>query len=300
MSYNNRYKLSRTIFISILVGILAISVCAVVAYVGVSNGETDNNLSSLTDSGSDNSVISDNSEASSSSDTSQTVSSDDSSNSSSDISPSSDVPQSGTKVCYLTFDDGPGPYTEELLKILDKYDAKVTFFVVNGKYNDLIKKEYEAGHTVAIHSYCHTYKTIYSSTDAYYDDFYKMRDVIYKQTGVYTNLFRFPGGSSNKVSIKHCKGIMSQLVKTLPNDGFFYFDWNVSSGDAGETTSTDQVVSNVINGIKGKDAAIVLQHDIKKFSVDAVEEIIKWGLANGYTFKALDSNSPGFHHKVNN
>jgi hypothetical protein len=46
--------------------------------------------------------------------------------------------------------------------------------------------------------------------------------------------------------------------------------------------------------------SIVLQHDIKKFSVDAVESILKWGVENGYTFKALDENSPICHHGINN
>lgn len=208
--------------------------------------------------------------------------------------------EANQKVIYLTFDDGPGKYTEKLLNILDKYNVKATFFVVNGKYNDLIKKEYDAGHSVAIHSYTHDYSKIYSSKNAYYEDLNKMREVIYNQTGVYTELVRFPGGGSNTVSRKYCNGIMSELTKSIENDGYVYFDWNVSSGDAGETTSTDKVVSNVINGIKGKNVAVVLQHDIKGFSVDAVEEIIKWGLDNGYTFLPLDKTSFSAHHSVNN
>ncbi len=43
--------------------------------------------------------------------------------------------------------------------------------------------------------------------------------------------------------------------------------------------TASQVICNVINGIKGRNISIVLQHDIKKFSVDAVEEIIQWGLS---------------------
>ena len=52
------------------------------------------------------------------------------------------------KVIYLTFDDGPGPYTEELLKILKKHKVRATFFVTAAyaDYQDLIKAEYKAGH----------------------------------------------------------------------------------------------------------------------------------------------------------
>ena len=82
--------------------------------------------------------------------------------------------------------------------------------------------------------------------------------------------------------------------------GFQYYDWNVSSGDAGLTTDTSVVYENVISGIQDCDAAVVLQHDSKGYSVDAVEDIIKWGLENGYTFLPLHLNSPAAHHPVNN
>lgn len=208
----------------------------------------------------------------------------------------------GDKVIYLTFDDGPGQYTEKLLNILDEYNVKATFFVTNQypKYRDLIGEAYRRGHTVAIHTYTHDYSKIYSSKDAYYEDLNKMQEIIVEQTGVPTNLFRFPGGSSNTVSKNYSNGIMTVLAESLQNDGYHYFDWNVSSGDAGETTQTSQVVQNVINGCSGKNASVVLQHDIKGFSVDAVREIIEWGLQNGYTFSALNETSPTAHHGINN
>ena len=93
---------------------------------------------------------------------------------------------------------------------------------------------------------------------------------------------------------------LEEIYKAVTEKGFRYFDWNVTSGDAGETTSTDQVVKIVINGIRSQGTAVVLQHDIKSFSVDAVERIIIWGLENGYSFKPLDAGSPGCHHGVNN
>lgn len=209
---------------------------------------------------------------------------------------------SDDKVIYLTFDDGPGPYTEKLLNILDEYNVKATFFVTNGypEYRDMIGEAYRRGHTIAIHTYSHDYSDVYSSKEAYYDDLNKMQEIIVEQTGEATTLFRFPGGSSNTVSKKYCKGIMSLLTESLEEDGYHYFDWNVSSADGGGTTETSVVVNNVINGCSGKRASVVLQHDIKDFSVDAVAQIIEWGLQNGYTFRALDENSPTAHHGVNN
>ena len=210
-------------------------------------------------------------------------------------------PDSGDKVIYLTFDDGPGPYTAQLLDILAKYGVKATFFTVNNPdYNYLMTREHEEGHTVAVHSYTHAYDVIYASEDAFYDDFYKMQDVIKEYTGVTTTIFRFPGGSSNTVSRKYCDGLMTALALSSASRGLTYFDWNVTSGDAGETTETSVVVSNVINGIQNNHPAVILQHDIKKFSVDAVEQIILWGLENGYTFKAITPETPVVHHRVNN
>lgn len=209
---------------------------------------------------------------------------------------------SGNKVVYLTFDDGPGAHTQQLLDILDKYNIKVTFFVtnVNSGYENMIAKEAAAGHTVAIHSASHDYKKIYSSVDAYFADLNEMSDIIYAQTGQRPKLIRFPGGSSNTVSLKYCSGIMTTLTKAVTDQGYKYFDWNVSSGDAGGTTSTEEVYQNVVNGMKSHNVSVVLQHDIKGFSVNAVERIIQWGLANGYTFLPLTTSTEDVHHGVNN
>ena len=207
----------------------------------------------------------------------------------------------GNKVVYLTFDDGPGPYTQQLLDVLAKYNVKATFFVTNSnsKYQDMIAKEYAAGHAIGIHTYCHDYNKIYASEKAYFEDLEAMQDVIVAQTGKETSLLRFPGGSSNTVS-NITPGLMTTLTQEVQNRGYQYFDWNVSSGDAGETTDTDQVAENVIAGIQKHNVSVVLQHDIKEFSVDAVEKIIQWGLDNGYTFLPLNYDSPPAHHHINN
>lgn len=205
------------------------------------------------------------------------------------------------KVVYLTFDDGPGPYTQELLDVLDKYNVKVTFFVTNENPDDqdMIAKEYAAGHAIGIHSYSHDYDKIYASVDAYFEDLQAMQDIIVAQTGEETHLVRFPGGSSNTVS-NYNPGIMTELAQELHDRGYEYFDWNITSGDAGDTTSTDDIVNNVIGGMELYSVSVVLQHDIKDFSVAAVEQIIQWGLENGYTFLPLRLDSPNAHHTINN
>jgi len=203
-------------------------------------------------------------------------------------------------VIYLTFDDGPGPYTEALLEVLDKYDVKATFFVTNGEYNHVMKQIVDQGHAIGIHSVTHNYEKIYASPEAYFEDLHGMQEIIYKNTGVRTTLMRFPGGGSNLVSRRISPGIMSLLTEAVQDGGFQYFDWNVTSGDAGETQETDEVYLNVVEGVRNNRVSVVLQHDIHPYSVDAVEDIIIWGLNNGYRFLALEENSPGFHHYVAN
>ena len=204
------------------------------------------------------------------------------------------------KVVYLTFDDGPSAYTSELLDMLDAYGAKATFFVVGSGSGNMMRQIVKRGHSIGIHTVSHDYGQIYSSPEAYFDDLMKMQSIIYDHTGVKTTLMRFPGGSSNLVSRHSCEGIMTFLTQAVQDAGFQYFDWNVYSGDAGETKRTEKVVENVIGGIQEHRVSIVLQHDIHKYSVDAVEDILRWGKRNGYKFLALQNDSPGFHHDLNN
>lgn len=209
--------------------------------------------------------------------------------------------ETADKVIYLTFDDGPGEYTQKLLDILDEYDVKVTFFVTNQhkKYIDLIKEESKRGHTVALHTYSHKWE-IYKSEEAYFDDLMKISDLVFDQTGKRANILRFPGGSSNKVSINQCEGIMTTLTESVQAKGYHYADWNVSGKDSGKAQTADEVFENVIAGIEKHSTAIVLQHDVKEYSVDAVPKIIEWGLENGYSFKPLTPESPMPHAIVNN
>lgn len=206
----------------------------------------------------------------------------------------------GEKVVYLTFDDGPSDYTLELLEVLEKYNVKATFFVVGSAKMEYLDDIAQAGHSIALHSNTHNYGKIYKSKNAFYEDLYALQEKVYEYCGVKTFLHRFPGGSSNSVSKKYCKGIMTQLTQELGEKGFTYFDWNVDSDDAGSARTAKEVYENVIAGIKNRKTSVVLQHDIKGYSVDAVEKIIQWGLAHGYTFLPLTEDSPTCHHSVNN
>lgn len=208
-------------------------------------------------------------------------------------------PFAGSKFIYLTFDDGPGANTPRLLDVLQKYNVPATFFVVNTGYISTIQRAANEGHTIAIHTTTHKFKQIYASEEAFFNDLYTMQDIIKQHTGQTAMLMRFPGGSSNTISSFN-DGIMSRLTKQVEEKGFTYFDWNVDSKDAGGAKTAKQVYNNVVSGIGDKENAVVLMHDIKSYTIDAIEKIIVWGLENGYTFRALTADSPTCHHRVNN
>jgi len=204
------------------------------------------------------------------------------------------------KTIYLTFDDGPSQHTEKLLDVLAKYDVKVSFFVKNSSYLDIITRADREGHTVAVHTYSHDYNKIYASEEAFYADMSAIRKLIAKYTSNATSLIRFPGGSSNTISQLYNRGIMTRLAKALTEMGYTYFDWNVDSDDAGRARTPEEVFNNITKGLRWYNDAVVLQHDTKEYSINAVERIIVWALIKGYSFKPLTENSPTCHHPINN
>ena len=209
-------------------------------------------------------------------------------------------PSNGERVVYLTFDDGPSEYTGKLLDVLEKYGVKATFFVTGYGDDALIRREFDEGHTVALHTYSHRYDVVYASEAAYFEDLYAVRDRVKQITGMEPKLIRFPGGSSNMISAYYNDGIMSRLVGEVEARGFRYVDWNVSSGDAGGAKTANEVFEITTSTLK-EGVSIVLQHDTKEFSVEAVERIIKYGMENGYTFLPMTEESEFLaHHGVNN
>lgn len=160
---------------------------------------------------------------------------------------------------YLTFDDGPSKYTENILGYLDKHNIKATFFVVpNGtdESNALLKKIADAGHTIGVHSATHQYGLIYSSVESYLEDFKIAFDRIYKATGVRCELFRFPGGSINDFN----EDFRDEIIAEMTRRGFIYFDWNVDSGDAAGATWTE-MYNGVLTQVADKNRAVILMHD---------------------------------------
>ena len=204
-------------------------------------------------------------------------------------------------VIYLTFDDGPSTKnTSRLLDILKEENVKATFFLIDKTNTDyLIKRMYDEGHTIGLHTASHNYKYIYSSTTNFIKDIEKIQEKVARITGEKSSIIRFPGGSSNTVSSFN-PGIMCTLSNMVIEKGYHYFDWNVSSGDAGSGRSKKNTYRNVTNNLSKNRANVVLMHDIYDSTVDAVKDIIKYGKDNGYTFEKITMDTEMYTHYVNN
>lgn len=214
-------------------------------------------------------------------------------------------PTNQNGVIYLTFDDGPSStITGPILDILKEEGVLATFFVINHSedLNPLIKREFDEGHTVALHSFTHDYKTVYFSETNYFQDLEKIQAKVKRITGQTSMIIRFPGGSSNTISKRYQPGIMTNLTKEVVKRGYHYFDWNVGSGDAGDVHSSEEVYQNVISSLSHQKANVILMHDFEKnyYTLNTLRAIIKYGKENGYTFQKITMDTPMVTHKVAN
>ncbi len=205
---------------------------------------------------------------------------------------------------YLTFDDGPSYLTNDIVTILEEENVPATFFVIGtmiDTYKNVVKKAYNDGNTIAVHTFSHKYDEVYSSDDNYFNDFKKINNKIYEITGHHSFIFRFPGGSSNSISKKYNPGIVSRVAEKQLKDNYYYFDWNIDSGDASGTLTKEQIYDNITKNLH-PGTNIVLMHDsgAKKTTVEALRNVIKYGKKNNYTFARITKETPPIRHHINN
>lgn len=210
----------------------------------------------------------------------------------------------GKSIAYLTFDDGPSSITNSVLDILKKYNVKATFFVINsGSYNKTtLQREVNEGHTIGLHAYDHNYAIAYKDDNSYLDGIDKLRAKVKADTGFDSHYIRFPGGSSNTISKRYSKGIMSRITKTAKQRGYKYYDWNVDDDDAGRARTADDCYNNVVRELRPNRSNIVLMHDFgtNKKILEALPRIIEYCQKNGYTMLPIDDNTPEIHHGISN
>jgi len=195
----------------------------------------------------------------------------------------------GHKIAYLTFDDGPSATTTSgILKTLDNYNIKATFFIIGNmaiRYPDLVRKEFADGQSIGNHTYSHNYKYIYSDTNVFIKDVNKCETILKSILGSKFNsrLVRFPGGSFGKK--------LEPFRDALRRDGYNYIDWNDLTGDAeGQNIPVGKLLNNLKKYTKGKEHVVILMHDAstKATTVQALPQVIKYLKSQKYSFKTLD------------
>ncbi len=177
------------------------------------------------------------------------------------------------KEVFLTFDDGPIPeVTENILFLLDAFDAKATFFCVGEnvqRYPDIYKKILDAGHTTGNHTFSHLYG-IKSSTEAYLEDIEKASKYIHSK------LFRPPHGR------------MKTAQQSLIEQKYHIVLWDVLSYDFSKKLSREHCFANVKHFTRP--GSVIVFHDNVK-AVDnmfyALSQTLLFYHAAGYKFKAL-------------
>ncbi len=179
----------------------------------------------------------------------------------------------------LTFDDGPyTPVTSKILKVLKKYDARATFFVVGNRvpqYKDMVKQAYEQGNEIATHTYNHANLTKLSKKGIK-SELDKSKEAIKDVIGCGFSALRPPGGNINDK--------MRSVIK-VP---MIY--WNVDTEDWKSRNS-----KSVLNECKViQDGDIVLMHDLYASTADAVKKLVPRLVKEGYQLVTVDEL---FHYK---
>lgn len=194
------------------------------------------------------------------------------------------------KICCLTFDDGPNASTTpEILDILKANNIKATFFELGERLaanKELAKRTYDEGHLLANHTYTQKYSTIYTSWDNMLNEIQMTSQLIEEITGAPAyKLVRMPGGSFNS----GVYGSIKQEYRTkLAENGYYFVDWSVDSGDNGSRTAEEIV--NYVKDYCGSKPVILLFEDnnSRKAGVKALPGVIEYLKSCGYVFKRLD------------
>lgn len=179
-------------------------------------------------------------------------------------------------IVAITFDDGPGANTSELLDTLASYGATATFFMcyyngsgINRYGADLVRKVYNSGCEVANHTQNHpnlktsSRETIDSEVNG---NAKKIKDII---------------GNDNRLLLRPPYGSYNDAVKEIANVPLII--WSVDTLDWKYRTyanPTELIMKEVKNQVR--DGGIILMHDIHKTSCEAVKTVLPWLIQQGY------------------
>ncbi len=186
------------------------------------------------------------------------------------------VPGHG-KVIAMTFDDGPRPWTNDVLDALKKRNLRATFFVVGTEaatYPKIVQRMIAEGHEVANHTLTHKNNYLHRAPrDVVEREIVRGHEAIVKITGVAPKVFRPPGGNFTDEQSKWI------------HDAFGYANvlWSVDPGDGRKRKPSTAIFrSRVLAQVRG--GAIILAHDLHRSTVAAVPSTLDALTSRGYRF----------------
>lgn len=203
------------------------------------------------------------------------------------------------KVVYLTFDDGPTTgVTEKILDVLKEQDVKATFFVVGKEIiqrEDVLKRIYEEGHTIGLHTYSHNLKKIYQSPELFIEEMEKTANKVNEvlDTDLEFKIIRFPGGSAGRLT--------EDFLDKLHEKSYRIYDWNVNLEDGvNPGLSSAQLVENAKKCSRNTTRRIILAHCNmnNQTTPKALPGIITYYKNQGYTFKAIENDTQEFYYRI--
>lgn len=192
------------------------------------------------------------------------------------------------KVVYLSFDDGPGKHTPEVLDILRKENVPATFFVL-GEQAELhpkqIRRILKEGHALGNHTYNHRYNELYRDFQTFWAQIKRTEEVIHDITGIRPDLVRAPGGTYGHFD--------QNYFDLLKRGGYTVMDWNVDSGDSKrKNVPAKEILRNATHVTAGTNSVVVLMHDggAHAETVKALPGIIQYYRDHGYRFDVMSSS----------
>lgn len=186
--------------------------------------------------------------------------------------------QKEIKRVALTFDDGPDPKaTKQILQLLDKYDAKATFFMLGSRvqyYPDIAKEVYDAGHEIGNHSWSHPMLTKLSSKQVL-EEFNSTEKAIMQAIGKPATVFRPPYGATNQ----RVNGLIPTPV----------VNWSIDTLDW-KHRDASKLLPSVKNHMHNN--AIILMHDIHISTAEGLEPVLQYLQNEGYQFVTVSEILP--------
>lgn len=186
------------------------------------------------------------------------------------------------KVIYLTIDDGPSAYTDEIIKILNENNVKATFFMINSNmeaYPQQVKNIVKSGNTAGFHSVSHDIHKLYSSPTAAKKEFDTNQETFKKITGETTKVIRLPFGSKPYTPRSSYNALMDA--------GYKLWDWTLDTEDWRSTSA--QIMQSVIKHTDDTDDAVLLMHE-RKQTVAVLDQMIKHFKKEGFEILPIKQN----------